>query len=108
MTLTTAIAGATRPAQSIIFTDAAGTALVLTGATLTGTIKNSAGTVRDITGTLTVTTAASGIFSWEYSAADVLTSGNFTVQFTATFVAAPTVAKTPIMQWVVLASQTVT
>jgi hypothetical protein len=58
----------------------------LTGATITGTITDvQTQTTRAITGTLALVTAASGIFSWQYSAADTATVGAYTVQFTATY-----------------------
>jgi hypothetical protein len=58
----------------------------LTNATITGTITDVAtGTVRAITGTLAVTSGAGGVFTWAYSAADVLTVGTYVVQFTATY-----------------------
>lgn len=60
----------------------------LTGAVLTGTITDQAtNTTRAITGTLALVTAASGIFSWAYSAADTATLGDYYVQFTATYAA---------------------
>jgi hypothetical protein len=107
MALAAAVQGATRPSQVITWTRADGTAEDLTGATITGTIKDSAGTVRAITGTLTVTTAASGVFTWAYSSADVATDGNYTVQFTAAFGGVPTPARTIKTPWVVYAAQTV-
>jgi hypothetical protein len=58
---------------------------VLTNATLTGKLVNSAGTVTAIAGTLTVTDGPNGVFTWAYAAADVATVGTYTVQFTATF-----------------------
>ena len=64
MALADAVAGALRPAQSITWTRDDGTAENLTGATLTGTLQPLGGTQRAIVGVLTVTTAASGIFSW--------------------------------------------
>lgn len=59
--------------------------LDLTGATLTGTItdRNGDGS-RAITGTLAVSSAEAGIFTWSPSSADVATAGAFYVQFTAT------------------------
>lgn len=108
MALAYAVAGATRPSQVITWTRDDSTAENLTGATLTGTIKDSAGTVRAITGTLSVTTAASGIFTWDYSAADVASAGNFIVQFTAAFGSNPTPARTIKSQWTIHEAQTVT
>lgn len=59
-------------------------AIDLTGATITGIIERS-GVQTAITGTLALVTAASGIFSWTYSAADVAQAGAFFVQFRAKF-----------------------
>lgn len=61
------------------------TAKDLTNATVTGTITDEAGTTRAITGTLTLITAASGIFDWAYGAADTADEGEYQVQFTATY-----------------------
>ncbi len=108
MALAHAIEGGTRPSQVVTWTRDDSTPEDLSGATLTGTIKNSLGVVRAIAGTLTVTTAASGIFTWAYHAADVATAGKCRVQFTATFGTTPTPAKTVIADWVVLPAQTVT
>ncbi len=108
MALAHAITGATRPSQVITWTRDDSTPEDLSGATLTGTIKNSLGVVRAIAGTLTVTTAASGIFTWAYHVDDVATAGKYRVQFTAAFGSTPTPAKTVIADWVVLPAQTVT
>ena len=101
MALANAIQNAKRPSQVITWTRADGTAENLSGATITGFIKNAAGTVRAIDGTLTVTTAASGIFTWAYGDNDVGTSGTFTVQFNASFSSEPTPAKTIESSWYV-------
>lgn len=101
MALASAIQNAKRPSQVITWTRADGTAEDLSGATITGFIKNSAGTVRAIDGTLTLTTPASGIFTWAYGDNDVATSGSFTVQFNASFGSAPTPAKSTESSWYV-------
>lgn len=101
MALASAVATATRPSQVITWTDDSGAALNLTGATITGKIRDRAKTVRSITGTLNVTDAVGGIFTWVYSAADVATAGEFTVQFTAAFGSAPTPARTIVDKWFV-------
>ena len=85
MALAPAVKGATHTPQRITWSHDDGTAEDLTGATLTGTITDSAGTTRAIAGALTLTTAASGIFTWTYSAADVATAGTYMVQFVAAF-----------------------
>lgn len=95
MPLGEAVQGSVRPAQSITWTDADGTAIDLTGATITGTMRAiGADTTRDITGDLTVTDGAGGRFTWQYDAADVATAGSYEVQFTAAYDEAPTPART--------------
>ena len=101
MSLAAAVAGALRPSQSISWTRADGNAENLTGATLTGKICNESGITRAIAGTLAVIDGAGGVFSWSYAAEDVAAPGTFTVQFTATFGAIPTPARTIITEWVV-------
>lgn len=65
--------------------NAGDTAKDLTNATITGTITDEAGTTRAIDGTLTLVTAASGIFDWAYGANDTADEGEFQAQFTATY-----------------------
>lgn len=85
MALAAAVKGARHIGQTITFTDDDGTAVNLTGATLTGVIRSLAsGATRAIDGTLALATPASGIFTWSYGAVDVGTVGKFEVQFTAT------------------------
>lgn len=80
-----------------------GTAVNLTGATVTGRIQPIGGSSRAITGTITVTTAASGIFTWEPSSADLGTAASANhVQFYAT--ASGKVDSTYLHYWPVLAS----
>lgn len=76
----------------------------LTGATITGHIRRGsiAGTVAAITGTLTV--ISGGVFRWDFSAADVVTSGRLEVQFTGTYASGQTPAKTFIATWYVEAA----
>jgi hypothetical protein len=105
MALADAVAGAIRPAQVITWTRADDTAEDLTGATLTGFIRNHETDVtRAIAGTLAVTTAASGIFTWTYVAADVADAGLHDVQIVATFASGLTPAKTFTGQWRVRAA----
>src|ERR1043165_2094470 len=85
MSLSRAIEGARHTGQRGTWTQEDGTPQDLTGATLSGTIMAQDGTTRSITGTLSITTAADGIFTWAYSAADVGTEGRFMVQFKATY-----------------------
>lgn len=103
MGLANAVKGATRPSQQITWSrEGLNTPEPLTGATLTGKMRNC-GTqvIRSITGTLTVTDGANGVFTWEYAAADVAEAGLFDVQFTAAFGSSPTPAKTISELWVV-------
>jgi len=84
MALANAVEAARHTVQTITWTDDDGTAVNLTGATLTGKIRQD-GTTRSVDGTLALVTAASGIFSWTYGALDVGTVGAAAVQFIATF-----------------------
>lgn len=102
MALAHAVAGATRPSQVITWTRDDGTAEDLTGATLTGKIKDPrTDEVADIAGTLSITDATAGQFTWEYGAADVATSGRYLVQFTAAFGTGATPARTIVTAWYV-------
>lgn len=86
MALAKAVKGARHTAQTITWKRDDGTAVNLTGATLTGRLKNQATEVTTaIDGTLALVTPASGIFRWTYGANDVGTAGTFEVQFTATY-----------------------
>ena len=84
MALANAIQHARKRSQQITWQDEDEAAIDLTGATLTGIIERS-GVQTAITGTLTLVTAASGIFSWAYSSADVAQAGSFFVQFRAKY-----------------------
>ena len=101
MSLASAVEGSLRPSQSITWTrEGVNTPEPLTGATLTGKIRNcDTGTTRDIAGTLTVTDGANGVFTWDYAAADVAEAGLFDVQFTAAFGTSPTPARTVVGRW---------
>ena len=74
MSLAPAIQYARKRTQTITWKDDDGAAIDLTGATITGIIER-AGVQTAITGTLSLVTAASGIFSWAFSAADVAQAG---------------------------------
>lgn len=77
------IAGSTRSTITLTW-ERDGLALDLTGCTLSGRMKNlSTRTARAMTGTLSVTDATNGIFTWDLSAADCV-AGEYLVQFCAT------------------------
>lgn len=78
-----AVQGATKSPLQLTWTDAAGAAVNLTGATITARMTRDRVTVRDVTGTFALVTAASGVFSWDFSTADLATPGVWEVQFTA-------------------------
>ena len=105
MALAAAVRGGRRPSQLITWQrDGAGVE-DLTGATLSGAIRNRAtGETRAVAGPLTVTDGAGGVFRWDYAAADVAEAGNFDVQFTAAFTSGQTPARTFVARWSVLAS----
>lgn len=102
MALAQAVKDSLRPTQIITWTRADGVAENLTGATLTGKIRdNATGVTRDIAGDLTVTDGADGVFTWAYHADDVATAGKFMVQFKATFGDDPSPARTIASEWFV-------
>jgi hypothetical protein len=82
--LPNAVQYARKRTQTITWTDEDGIPVNLTGATLMGII-DRAGTESLITGTLTVTGATTGVFTWAYSAADVAEAGHYFVQFYARY-----------------------
>lgn len=86
VTLPPTVIGDRKRTLTITWKDVDEVAVDLTGATITGEIKNMAtGVETAITGTLALVTAASGIFSWARSAADVATVGDYLVRFVATY-----------------------
>lgn len=103
MGLAAAIQGATRPSQQITWLDGDGQPVDLTGATITGRMRNKdTNAARDISGTLTVTDGTNGVFVWAYSTADVATAGGFDVQFTAAYGENPTPARSIKAAWTVM------
>jgi hypothetical protein len=99
------VEGGVRPAQALTWKREDGSAEDLTGATLTGSIRNRAtGETRAITGPLTVTDGAAGVFRWDYAAEDVAEAGRFDVQFVAAFTAGLSPARTFVAQWEVRGS----
>jgi hypothetical protein len=86
MALPNAVAGATYLPATISWQDDGGTPIDLTGATLSGTIEAWLdGSRREITGDLTISDPAAGVFQWDYSEEDVGTAGMYWVQFSADF-----------------------
>lgn len=107
MALADFVAGAMRPSQTITWARADGTPEDLTGATLSGVLRNRhTGASRAIAGTLEITAPAAGQFRWNYDAADVL-AGAYDVQFTATFASGNTPARTFATTWHVAKALTV-
>lgn len=103
MGLAPAIAGATRPSQQITWLDGDSSPVNLTGATITGKIKNkNSGQTRDVTGTLTVTSGSGGVFTWTYDDDDVATAGIYNVQFTASYGEEPSPMRSIIATWHVM------
>lgn len=92
-TLPTRVVGGLRPSLEINWTRDDGTPEDLTGAGMTGTLKDREGTERPIAGTLSVLDGPAGTFEWQFAAGDLAQPGTFRVQFTAAFVASPTPAK---------------
>jgi hypothetical protein len=90
-----------RPILRIVWTHADNTTGEnLTGATLSGYIKDlSSGVRRPILGTFAIVTAASGVFTWQPDPADVANAGAHQVQFEATFAGEPTPARTAVYEW---------
>jgi hypothetical protein len=100
MALAAAVAGALRPSQLIVWERTDGALENLTGATITGKIRNQRdGVTRDIAGVLTVVDGAAAQFRWDYAVADVAEADTFWVQFTATFADSPTPARTFAAEW---------
>jgi hypothetical protein len=105
MALAAAVQGARRPSQTITWADEMGTALDLTGATITARIRNiTANETVDSDGTFVLVVPMAGIFRWDYGVADVASTGEFEVQFTASFGSSPTPARTITAPWSVLKS----
>lgn len=102
MALAHAIMGALRPSQIVSWVRGDDNPENLTGATMTGKILDvRTGTVRAIAGSLTVLDGEEGSFVWAYDAADVVATGKYMVQFTATFGSSPSPARTILSDWFV-------
>jgi hypothetical protein len=104
MALADAVKGGRWPAQQITWEPEGGGVANLSGATLTGKIRDSAGTTRAVAGTITVTNGPAGVFTWQYAAEDVAAAGLFDVQFTATWPDGLTPGKTFIASWTIAES----
>lgn len=86
MTLPATIRGATHTGLQLTWKRADGSAVDLTGGTITGRMKSADGVVRAITGSLMVVAPpTNGVFRWMFAEADVAVAGVFFVQFTATY-----------------------
>lgn len=102
MALAHAVQGARRPSQLITLTDAAGSAVDLSGAMITVRIRNlTTGVAVASDGAFVIVNAAGGVLRWDYSEADVSTAGRYEVQFTLAFGVAPTPARTIIEGWTI-------
>jgi hypothetical protein len=105
MALPDAIVGSTHTGLTITWTHPDGTPHDLTGATLTGRIYDPLTGGRAITGTLTVTGAATGEFTWAFGVADVATASDWLlVQFIATYSSDTKADKTYEQAWKVKAA----
>lgn len=102
MALDSAVQGANRPSQTVTWLRSDGDPQDLTSADMTGFIRNKkTGDTRPIGGTVTVTSGTAGVFVWTYGTADLVSAGDFEVQFVATFSQDPTTAKSIIADWTV-------
>lgn len=101
MPLAHAVQNARKRAQVVTWTDDSNdaTPIDLTGATLYGKKKDKYGTVTAITGTLALTNAAAGVFTWTYSVADLAEPGSFQVQFMAVYQSDGLREKTYLSPW---------
>ena len=87
MALSKAVQGSNHTAQEITWQEETSLdAVGLTNATITAKMRPRLdGDIRAVTGTLAVTDATAGIFTWTYGTTDIETAGEFDVQFFATF-----------------------
>jgi predicted MFS family arabinose efflux permease len=104
MALADAVQGSRWPAQQVTWTLKGGGVANLSGAVLTGKIRNASGVTRAVAGAFTVTDGPAGVFVWQYAAEDVADAGIFKVQFTATWADGLTPGKTFIAPWIVAES----
>lgn len=100
MALPDAVQNTLKPGLELTWTRTDGTAEDLTGATLSGVIRNMiTGVSRAIAGTLSVSDASNGVFTWTFAAADVADAGLHQVQFSASFESGATPAKSYVTSW---------
>lgn len=105
MQLDDGVQGSVAPSYVILWANSDDVPINLTGATLSGTIRDAAGTVRAIAGDLVITDAEAGAFRWDFAPADVADAGHFTVQFVATLPVGPSPALSKKAGWTIEASQ---
>ena len=85
MAITPFYVGQTHVKLSLTWQDDSGTAVDLTGATVTCRFLPVHGAGFAGTGTVNVTNAAGGVFTYAFSAGDVATAGDYTLQFKAVY-----------------------
>lgn len=95
------VQGSTANPPLITWNKSDGTAQDITGYTITGRLYSiERRTARAITGTFDLVSAATGIFRWNRSAADLADTGIFEVQFIGTAATVPNITYTEL--WHVL------
>jgi hypothetical protein len=100
MALASVVQGADHVKQNITWKDDAGTAVDLSGATITGYKRDKeTGATTALTGTLALEDATNGVFSWLYGSADTA-PGSWLIMFVATY-GDSTKDKTLAHNWVV-------
>ena len=88
MALTPLYVGETHITWSLTWLDDSGAGINLTGSTVSGVLKTlGATTVADVvlSGTFTLTTPASGLFTYAPVANDLATAADYQIQFKATY-----------------------
>lgn len=86
MSLPRAVQGARHTAVALVWADPMGTPQDLSGAELSGTLRNiETDETAAIDGDLTITDAAAGAFAYQYGPGDVAAAGTYEVQFTAAY-----------------------
>jgi len=101
MSLPNAVKGSTHTGLTITWKHPDTTVHDLTNATITGVIIDKDLNSKAITGTLALSDAANGVFTWAFSAADVVAAGSFTVQFNANYSTDSKDDKTYEEDWIV-------